>query len=73
MGHAASQGHAAHTKAKPHSTRHRDAPLRLEHDERKLLRLLEGALRVSEYVDIVDVLSFRSELCVQTPFTKLKK
>jgi hypothetical protein len=40
--------------------RARHIPLRLKLEDRRLLRLLEAALQVSEYVDRVDVLTWRS-------------
>lgn len=36
-------------------------PLRLDMDERRLLRLLEACLSVSEYTDKVDILTWRSK------------
>ncbi|KXZ52275.1 hypothetical protein GPECTOR_10g906 [Gonium pectorale] len=41
--------------------RARFIPVRLSHDERKMLRLLESALNVSEYTDKVDILTWRSK------------
>lgn len=41
--------------------RAKDVPVRLTYDERKMLRLLEAALNVSEYTDKVDILSYTSK------------
>lgn len=43
----------------PFPSRAKYVPLRLSQPERKLLRLVEAALNVSEYTDVVDVMSHR--------------
>ncbi|KAJ1300553.1 hypothetical protein OPQ81_002207 [Rhizoctonia solani] len=54
---------AESSKVQPKSSlakRAQSIPLRLTLEERKLLRLLESALHVSEYTDHVDILSYNS-------------
>ncbi|CAE6442703.1 unnamed protein product [Rhizoctonia solani] len=52
---------SSHTQPKSSlSKRVKSIPLRLTLQERKLLRLLESALHVSEYTDRVDILSYSS-------------
>lgn len=55
--------HTSESKDEPQSLtpRAKFIPLRLSPDERKLLRLVEAALNVSEYTDVVDVISSRAK------------
>eukprot|EP00887_Chlorella_sp_A99_P003240 scaffold9.g3240.t1 len=57
----AGAGAAASGSADSFRERAKYIPLRLTMEERRLLRLLEAALSVSEYTDKVDVLSWRSK------------